>query len=234
MEVQRGRRSDLVRSPLGDDAKNGVRVLIADDHPTIIEGLITALGRHALNVVAHVSNPDDVVSSYADAKADVIVLDVRFGEGGTGLDVARELLQAQPQARVVFYSQFDEDEIIREAYRLGGAAFITKNVDPGVLAKAIEQVHADATKPFFLPEIAERLAVLGLRGDESPQSKLSARDLEVFRMMAEGQTNAEIAERLNLSTKTISNISQHVKDQLGVHRQADITRLAVKYMLLSP
>ena len=234
MEVQRGRRSNLEGLLQSSDGRDGVRVLIADDHPTIIEGLISALGRHALRVVAHVSDPEEVVRSYAEAKADVVVLDVRFGEGPTGLDVARELLQEKPDARIVFYSQFDEDEIIREAYRLGGAAFITKNVDPGILARAIEQVHGDRAKPFFMPEIAERLAVLGLRGDESPQSKLSARDLEVFRLMAEGQTNAEIAERLNLSTKTISNISQHVKDQLGVHRQADITRLAVKYMLISP
>lgn len=81
-----------------------------------------------------------------------------------------------------------------------------------------EQHHL---RPYAIP----------LRGDASPQSKLSERDLEVFRMMAEGQTNAEIAERLNLSTKTISNISQHVKEELGVHRQADITRLA---MIISP
>jgi two-component system invasion response regulator UvrY len=234
MEGQRGRRGDPERSPAGDEATGGIRVLIADDHPTIIEGLISALGRHALKVVGHVSDPDAVVPKFAEAKAEVLVLDVRFGEGSTGLDIARELLRASPSARIVFYSQFDEDEIIREAYRLGGAAFITKNVDPSVLASAIEHVHGDASKPFFLPEIAERLAVLGLRGDESPQSKLSRRDLEVFRLMAEGQTNAEIAERLNLSTKTISNISQHVKDQLGVHRQADLTRLAVKYMLISP
>ena len=94
-------------------------------------------------------------------------------------------------------------------------------------------MHSHPGKPFFLPEIAERLALLSLRGDDSPQSKLTQRDLEVFCLMAEGQTNAQIAEKLNLSTKTISNISQHVKDELGVHRQADITRLAVKYMLIS-
>ena len=185
-------------------------------------------------MVGYASSSDDVAPKFAETKADVLVLDVRFGEGTMGLDIARDLLRASPHARIVFYSQFDEDEIIRDAYRLGGAAFITKDVDPSVLASAIEHVHNAPSKPFFLPEIAERLAVLGLRGDESPQSKLSRRDLEVFRLMAEGQTNAEIAEKLNLSTKTISNISQHVKDELGVHRQADITRLAVKYMLISP
>ncbi len=213
---------------------SGIRVLIADDHPLIVEGLVSALDRRDFEVVGRVSSPADVVATFQEVGANVVVLDVRFDEGTTGLDVARDLLATSPAARVVFYSQFDEDEMIREAYRLGGAAFITKNVDPSVLAKAIKQVHDEPGKPYFLPEIAERLAVLGLRGDESPQSKLGRRDLEVFRKMAEGMTNAEIAEQMDLSTKTISNISQHVKEQLGIHRQADITRLAVKYQLISP
>lgn len=213
---------------------SAIRVLIADDHPLVVEGLISALGRHSFDVVGHASKAADVVPKFIETGANVVVLDVRFGQESAGLDVARELLGVSPKARVVFYSQFDDDEIIREAYRLGGAAFITKDIDPAVLANAIQEVHRERNKPHFLPEIAERLAVLGLQGDGSPQSKLSKRDLEVFRLMAEGRTNAEIAELMNLSTKTISNISQHVKDQLGIHRQADITRLAVKYMIISP
>jgi len=73
-----------------------------------------------------------------------------------------------------------------------------------------------------------------VRGDVSPQSQLDERGLEIFKMMAEGLTNAEIAERLNLSTKTISNTSQSIKEKLGVERQAHITRLAVKYGLIEP
>ena len=84
------------------------------------------------------------------------------------------------------------------------------------------------------PQIAERLANLSVRGDVSPQSQLDQRGLEIFKLMAEGLTNAEIAEKLNLSTKTISNISQSVKEKLGVHRQAYITKLAVKHGLIEP
>jgi two-component system, NarL family, invasion response regulator UvrY len=233
MEGHRGRRGDAAASQ--DRSETGaIRVLVADDHPTIIEGLVSALGRHSLSVVGHAGDAEEVVAKFGETKADVLVMDVRFGEGATGLDVARDVLHAFPKARVVFYSQFDEDEFIRDAYRMGGAAFITKDVESNVLVDVIEQVYRDPAKPYFLPEIAERLALLGLRGDASPQSKLSRRDLEVFRMMAEGRTNAEIAEHMNLSTKTISNISQNVKELLGVQRQADITRLALKYMLISP
>jgi DNA-binding NarL/FixJ family response regulator len=109
---------------------------------------------------------------------------------------------------------------------------VTKDCDPADLAEAVRQAHAG--KLYFPPQIAERLASLAVRGDISPQSQLDERSLEIFKLMAEGLTNNEIAERLNLSTKTISNISQSVKEKLGVHRQAYITKLAVKHGLIQP
>ncbi|MBK1687809.1 response regulator [Rubrivivax gelatinosus] len=209
-----------------------VRVLLADDHPVIIEGLRAALVRHDVEVVGQVECAQQVVSAYLEAKPDVLVLDVRFGPGPTGLDVARSLRERAPAARIVFYSQFDQDEVIREAYRLGAAAFITKNTLPAELASAI---HAAANgKTYFLPAIAERLALLGLRGEESPRARLEARELDIFVQLATGATNNEIAERMGLSTKTISTIAQAVKEKLGVHRPAEITRLAMRYGLIEP
>ncbi|MCC9597958.1 response regulator transcription factor [Rubrivivax sp. JA1055] len=209
-----------------------VRVLLADDHPVIIEGLRAALVRHDVEVVGQVECAQQVVSAYLEAKPDVLVLDVRFGPGPTGLDVARSLRERAPAARIVFYSQFDQDEVIREAYRLGAAAFITKNTLPAELAAAI---HAAADgKTYFLPAIAERLALLGLRGEESPRARLEARELDIFVQLATGATNNEIAERMGLSTKTISTIAQAVKEKLGVHRPAEITRLAMRYGLIEP
>jgi DNA-binding NarL/FixJ family response regulator len=209
-----------------------IRVLIADDHPLIIEGLSTALGRFGVRVVAHVNTPGALVASYTQNTPDVVILDVRFGAGATGLDAARETLAQFPQARIVFYSQFDQDELVREAYRLGGLGFVTKDRDASLLADAVKSAHRN--EPYFLPEIANRLALIGLRGDESPTSKLDARELEVFRRIAEGQTNVEIAEAMDLSAKTISNVSQAIKERLGVHRPADIARLAIKHKVVVP
>lgn len=209
-----------------------LRVLIADDHPLIIEGLVAALKRLGLRVAGHVQAATEVIAKYMQVQPDVLVLDVRFGPGPTGLDVARELIARDPNARIVFYSQFDQNEVIREAYRLGGAAFITKNTPPEVLARAIGEAHAGRT--YFLPEIAERLALLGVRGDQSPRAMLDEREVEVFMLMAGGLTNNEIAERMNLSAKTIGNIGQAVKEKLGVQRATDMTRLAVRHGMLDP
>ena len=229
---QKYRGSQLTQSKSGTHkTPKSIRVLIADDHPLIVVGLTTALSHLDIEVVDHVAVAGEVVPKYAETKPDVLVLDIRFGEGATGLDVARELLHRFPAARIVFYSQFDQDETITEAYRVGGAAFIPKNTSPSLLADAIKHVHTGQT--YFLREIAERLALIGVRGDESPNSKLEAREIEVFKLMAQGLTNNEMAEKMNLSPKTISTISQTVKEKLGVDRQADITRLAVKHLMIA-
>ncbi len=212
--------------------QNPIRVLLADDHPIVMTGFAMSLSSLGMDVVGQAKTPDEAAAMYAALKPHVLVLDIRFGTELTGLDAARGILAQFPAARIVFLSQFDQDSLIKETYRIGARAFVTKDCDPADLATAVRHAHAD--KLYFLPQIAERLANLSVRGDVSPQSQLDARGLEIFKLMAEGLTNAEIAEKLNLSAKTISNISQAVKEKLGVHRQAYITRLAVKHGLIEP
>lgn len=207
-------------------------MLLADDHPLILEGLRTVLTKQGMKVVGEVMAVGDIVPRIKQLRPDVAVLDVRFGPGPTGLDVARDLLSQQPGARVVFYSQFDQDEVIRDAYRLGGAAFVTKNQPPEVLFEAITAAAQGRT--FFPPAIAERLAVLGLHGDDSPRARLDPRELEVFLHLANGLNNNEIAERMGLSSKTIGMVGQTVREKLGVQRAADLTRLAVRHGMIEP
>ena len=209
-----------------------IRVMLADDHPIVMTGFAMSLEGQGLDVVAQARTPEEALAQYQQLKPDVIVLDIRFGEQLTGLDVAKQILAQTPSAAIVFLSQFDQDSLIKETYRLGGRAFMTKDCDPADLAAAVRRAHDGEL--YFLPHIAERLANLSVRGDASPQSQLDERALEIFTLMAEGLTNAEIAEKLDVSTKTISNISQAVKEKLGVHRPAYITRLAVKHGLIEP
>lgn len=210
-----------------------IKVMIADDHPLIVEGLTSVLARQDLEVIGSASEAAAVIDTFALLRPDVLVLDLRFGEGGIGgLDVLKDLLVRFPEAKVVIYTQFDQDTVVREAYKRGAKAFVTKSTDPAELADAIARIHAGET--VFLPEIAARLALLSVRGEESPLSKLQPREVEVFKLMAQGLTNVEIAERMGLSPKTISTTSQSIKDHLGLHRAADITLLAVKCGVIEP
>jgi two-component system, NarL family, invasion response regulator UvrY len=208
-------------------------VMIADDHPLIVEGLTSVLARHGLTVAGSAHDAGQVEGTYAKLKPDVLVLDLRFGDASIGgLDILQSLRQHHPDAKVVIYTQFDQDEIVREAYKRGAKAFVTKDTDPAELAQAIVKVNQGET--VFMPSIANRLAMMSVRGDESPIAKLAPREVEVFKLMAQGLTNVEIAERMSLSPKTISTTSQSIKDQLGMHRAADITLLAVKCGLIEP
>jgi DNA-binding NarL/FixJ family response regulator len=212
--------------------QESIRVMLADDHPIVMSGFATSLAGVGMQVAGQARTPDEAVAMYAELKPDVLILDIRFGTELTGMDAAQDILKKFPSAKIVFLSQFDQDSLIKETYRIGARAFVTKDCDPADLATAVR--HAHEGKLYFMPQIAERLANLSVRGDASPQSQLDHRGLEIFKLMAEGLTNAEIAEKLNLSTKTISNVSQSVKEKLGVHRQAYITKLAVKHGLIEP
>jgi DNA-binding NarL/FixJ family response regulator len=206
------------------------RVLLADDHPIVMDGFAISLEGLGIEVVGRARTPGEAISVFHQMEPDVAILDIRFGERLTGLDVARQILKDKPTARILFLTQFDQDSLIKEAYRLGARAFITKDCDPAELAGAVQR--AKQGELYFMPAIAERLASLSVLGEQSPQALLDERSLEIFRMMAEGLTNAEIAEKLDVSSKTISNASQAIKDKLGVQRAADITRLAVRHGLI--
>jgi len=212
--------------------RNRIRIMLADDHPVVMTGFAMSLEGPDMEVVAQARTPEEALQQYAAVQPDVLILDIRFGGQLTGLDIARQVFEQSPAARIVFLSQFDQDSLIKEAYRIGARAFITKDCDPEELAAAVRR--AQDGELYFMPAIAERLASLSVRGDASPQSLLDERSLEIFRMMAEGLTNAEIAEQLDVSSKTISNTSQAIKDKLGVFRAADITRLAVRHGLIQP
>lgn len=222
---------DLVSDHQQNQSKT-IRVLLADDHPIVMTGFAMSLAAEGMEVVGQAKTPQEAVEQFAALRPDVVVLDIRFGAEMTGLDAAKHILENQPEAQIVFLSQFDQDALIKETYRLGAKAFVTKDCDPVDLAVAVQR--ASQGQLYFMPQIAERLANLSVRGDASPQTLLDERSLEIFKLMAEGLTNVEIAEKLDLSQKTISNISQAVKEKLGIHRPALITKLAMKHGLIEP
>lgn len=207
-------------------------MLLADDHPIVMNGFSIALDEYEVNIVGMAKTPEEAIKIYSTCLPDVAILDIRFGEKKSGFDAAKEILQKYPKAKIIFLSQFDEDNLIKEAYKMGAKAYLTKDCQPDELATAVQRADQGAT--YFLPQIAERLANLSVREDNTPQSQLDKRELEIFILLARGRTIAEIAEELNLSLKTISNISHTIKQKLNITRPADLTRLAIKHDYIEP
>ena len=183
-------------------------------------------------MIGEARTPDEAIKMYTELKPDVLVLDIRFGETMTGIEAAKLLLKTNSDAKIVFLSQFDQNSLVKEAYRIGALSFVTKNSDRMHLATAVRLANEGET--YFLPVVAERFASLALKGDTSPQGKLDNRELEIFTMVARGFSNAEIAEGVGLSLKTVSNTIQAIKLKLGLERPADMTLLAVKHGLIEP
>lgn len=211
---------------------NPIKVLLADDHPIPMAGFASSLAEHGITVIGKAGTPDEAVKMYDELEPNVLILDIRFGERLTGLDAAKELLLRKPTANIVFLSQFDQDTLVQESYRIGGRAFLTKDCNSNDLVAAV--TSASAGDQYFPPNIAKRLASLSVGVDKSPRSLLDTREFEIFVLMAKGCTNVEMADQLSLSAKTISNISQSIKIKLNMHRPADITRLAIKYGFFQP
>lgn len=211
------------------DDKEQIRVLLVDDHPIVLAGFATSLSSRGISVIGQTTASEDVITQYKELAPDILVLDIKFGSHLSGLDTAKNLLTEFPDAKIVFLSQFDQDQFIKKAYKLGARAFITKTCTPKELANSLKKVYEGDI--YFLPQVAERLAALTI-SDPSPQSLLDSREVQIFTMMAQGLTNVEIAEKMDISAKTVSNVSQAIKEKLGIHRQADITLLAVKHGLV--
>jgi two-component system invasion response regulator UvrY len=218
-----------------------INVLIADDAVGVTDAVGEALAAREprLKIVGRTALPEQVPSLFIQTKPDVVLLDVRFGheEKNTGLEITQKLLAIDSRARVVLFSQFDQDEIIIQAYQIGALAFLPKSAPLKNVVDALLQVQTG--KRYFLPNIAERMAEASLeprepRQDGSPQALLEPRELEVFRLLALGQNNADIGEALGLSSKTISAIAQSLKKKLDVEKPAELTLLAVKHKIITP
>jgi DNA-binding NarL/FixJ family response regulator len=213
-----------------NDKLKPTTVLLADDHQIVRTGIATALTKCGIDVVGQAKAAEEVVTMYLELKPDVVLLDMRFGDRMTGFDVAAALLKADPKARIVFCSQFDQHTLIKRSYDIGALAFVNKDCEERELADAVR--HARDGKLYFQPLIADRMAKLQVRGEETPFAVLSERELEIAKLMAKGMTLAEIAENQKVSMKTAANASMAIKEKLGITRPAELTMLAAKHLLI--
>jgi len=207
------------------------KVLIADDHPVVREGVRRILQEAVeIEVVGEVGRADEVVAAAARLKPDVVILDI--GMPGPGfLEVLADLPAAAPGARTLILSAQPEEDFAVRALRGGASGYLTKGYAPAELVEAVRRVAQG--RRFVTHALAEQLA-LGLvtEGQKPAHEKLSNREFEVFRLLAGGASLKEIGAELSVNPKTVSTFRARVLEKLGVRTNADLVRYAIEHHLI--
>ena len=201
-----------------------MRVLIVDDHPIIVSGCRSLLeGEPDIEVLAAHDGAAGLDAFFRD-KPDVGIIDINL-PGYSGLELLRRILEREPEARLVVFSMNDDPSVAARAIEAGAKGYIAKNDDPALFAGAVKTVANGGR--YLHPEMARRIAFL--RADPGPDavSHLSARELEILRLLAAGRTMAEIADALDVSYKTIANNCTQLKQKLGARSAMDLMRIAL-------
>lgn len=203
-----------------------ITVAIVDDHQLVRQGVRHFLETQPdLQVVGEAASGEEAVQLVAETVPDVVLMDLVLPGPVDGVEATRRIRQLSPRTQVVVLTSYHEDEYIFPAIRAGALSYVLKDVGPEELAEVIRR--AAGGEAVLHPHVAARLVreVQGARAQApNPFSELSERELEVLRLIADGLSNAEIAERLVLSPKTVKG---HVSNILSKLHLQDRTQVAV-------
>jgi two-component system, NarL family, response regulator LiaR len=201
-----------------------IRVLIADDHAVVRQGLRTFLDlQEDVEVAGEAADGEGAVAAAGRLAPDVVLLDLAM-PGLDGVAALPRLREAAPGARVIVLTSFGEDDRLFAALRAGAAGFLLKDVEPSELVRAIRTAHAGHSplSPAVAARVVEELAHPGPR--PAPAEELTPRELEVLRLIAGGRSNKRIALELGVAEKTVKTHVSHVLAKLGL---SDRTQAAV-------
>lgn len=203
-----------------------IRILIADDHPLIREGLKRVLAQCTdVEVVDEAKDGEEAVLKSKDPTVDVLTLDVSMPGPGF-LEVLRRVKAHRPDLQVLALSVQPEEQYAVRALRAGAAGYLTKNHSSDELAKAIRQVASG--RKYVTASLAEKLAVeLGAPAGKEPHETLSEREYQVFCLLGAGKTVAEVADKLALSPKTVSTYRTRIMEKMNLESNAALMRYAI-------
>jgi two-component system NarL family response regulator len=211
----------LTMPPRGELRKqNTIRVLIADDHLVVREGLASIINRRSdMKVVAEAGSGAEALQQFILHRPDVTLVDLRM-PGMDGVDTIQAIRRQSPTARLILLTTYDGDENIYRGLRAGAMAYLTKDTGRDELLSCIRNVHAGMT--WIRPAIAAKLAGRLQRAD------LTKRELEVLRLLVIGKSNKEIGAALNVCEGTVKIHVNHIFKKLGAAGRTEATTLALK------
>jgi two-component system response regulator NreC len=218
--------------PLVMDASSAaatIRIVLADDHAVVRRGLELLLAaEEGLEVVASVGDVDAAIRTARGYKPDVLVLDLNM-PGGSSLEAIPKILEASPDTHIAVLTMQNEPAFARQALGAGALAYVLKEAADDELVAAVRRVAAGET--YLNPQLGARMAAEPPQRS-GPPDDLSEREVEVLRMIALGHTNAEIAEQLYLSIRTVESHRAHIQQKLCRSSRADLVLYALDHGLV--
>jgi len=209
-----------------------IRILIADDHAVVAEGLKHLVEAQSdLEVVATVGDGREAVRVAKETEPDVVLMDLSMPELN-GADAARAIIDQRPECRVIVLSMYAEREYVRRALKAGATGYVVKRSAAKELVEAIRAVHSG--QRYLSPRVADVVIDdYAADGKADLLEKLSTREREVLQLLAEGRTGAEIAQRLVLSQKTVETYRARLVEKLGIRDVAGLVKFAIQRGLVS-
>lgn len=203
--------------------------MLADDHNMVRSGLKLLLdGEEGIEVVAETSDADETVRRVKGHKPNILVLDL-FMPGRAPIEAVPDILESSPDTRIIVLTMQDDVAYVKEAFSQGVHGYLIKDAADEELAEAIRTVHSGNT--YLHPSLGARLAFQD-GNEDSEIEQLSARELEVLKLVGLGFTNKEIAGQLYLSVRTIESHRSSFQEKLGISSRAEIVRWALEHDLL--
>ena len=201
-------------------------IVLVDDHVVVRAGVSRLLEQEPLfEVIGEAESGEKAYQIFGELKPDVMVMDLSM-PGMGGLESIRRILMRYEKAKILVLSMHEDLSFANQALKLGAKGYLTKNTLADDLVKSIETVTQGDV--FLSDEIAKKMAMQSISGNQDPVHELSAREFEIFRLLAEGVDIDAIASTLNISSKTVSNYQTMIKQKLNINTPIELIRYAIK------
>ena len=205
------------------------KVMIADDHAVLRQGLRTMLEQANHQVSADALSGEEACLLVEKNHPDLLILDLDM-PGIGGLETLKRILHRKPQMRVLIFSMHDDCIYATRAIQAGARGYVTKTEPPEVVLEAVQKILKGGR--YINNELAQSLSMYHLESQENPIQKLSPREFEVFRRIAQGEALAAIAKGMHIGYKTVANIQTSVRQKLGVETTGQVVHIAVRFGII--
>src|SRR5580704_10483956 len=206
-----------------------MRILIVDDHPIVASGCRALLAGKPDIAVLEAADAESGEQVFVDMHPEICVLDINLPTV-SGFELARRILGHDGSARIIMFSMNDDPIFAARAIEIGAKGYVSKTGDPNDLVEAIREVGKGGT--YLPPDIARSIAFAGPAYARSPLSKLTAREIEILRLLSAGKSLSEIAWLVHSSYKTVANTSSIMLQKLGLRSSSELVRFAIESKLM--